>query len=173
MPWFFCLFLLKILQYYVKYSTIISDEKFWFLSSKNNINIGRQLPRRKIMNRLAKMIAQGDITVEELASAKELIERAEYVRRGVEACRETLSFPIGVKEIRCYSYMDVAGEYEAWGTCSLDGTFTCSCNWGGNHVVGTCNLLNFSEVFLALENQEFSHDLRRFLNQQIDKAGSK
>ena len=123
-----------------------------------------------IMNKLATLIANGDITVEELASAKELIERAELVTNGIEACRKTLAFPFGVSSINCYSYMDRAGEYEAWGNCTTDGTFTCSCNWGGNHVTGRCNLTNFAEVFMAFENEEFAHDLRRFLRQQIEKA---
>lgn len=123
------------------------------------------------MNKLAKLIANGDVSVEELDSAKELIERAELVKEGIEACKKTLSFPFGVSKINCYSYMDSAGEYEAWGSCSIDGTFTCSCNWGGNHVIGICNLTKFTEVFMAFENKEFAHDLRRFLLQQIKMAG--
>ena len=122
------------------------------------------------MNKLATLIANGDITVEELASANELIERANLVTQGIEACKKTLMFPLGVNNINCYSYTDSAGEYEAWGNCSNNGTFTCSCNWGGNHVIGCCNLTNFDEVFLAFENEEFAHDLNRFLLQQINKA---
>ncbi len=122
------------------------------------------------MNNLATLIANGDITVEELANAKELIDRAELTMKGVEACKKTLTFPLGVSTINCYSYMDSAGEYEAWGTCTSDGIFTCSCNWGGNHVIGECNLTNFAEVFMAFENGEFVRDLRRFLLQQIKKA---
>ena len=110
------------------------------------------------------------LQVEELASASELIERAELVTKGIEACKKTLTFPFGVSEISCYSYMDSVGEYEAWGNCSIDGTFTCFSSWGGNNVTGTCNLTNFTEVFMAFENSEFAHDLRRFLLQQIDKA---
>lgn len=124
----------------------------------------------KIMNKLATLIAKGEITVEELASAKKLIERADLVTNGIKACSKTLVFPFGVSEINCYSYTDSAGEYEAWGTCTSDGTFTCSCNWGGNHVVGRCNLTNFTEVFMAFENSEFAYDLHRFLLQQIEKA---
>ena len=122
------------------------------------------------MNKLAKLIADGSITVEELASAKELIERAELVTKGIEACKKNLTFPLGTSRINCYYYMDTAGEYEAWGRCSIDGTFTCFCNWGGNHEIGSCNLTNFTEVFMAFENSEFAHDLHRFLIQQINKA---
>ena len=122
------------------------------------------------MNKLATLIAKGEITVEELASGKELIERAELVAQGIEACKKTLTFPFGTSSIKCYYYMDSTGEYEAWGICNIDGTFTCSCNWGGNHVTGMCNLANFTEVFMAFENSEFAHDLRRFLLQQINKA---
>lgn len=122
------------------------------------------------MNKLAKLIANGDITVEELASAKELIERAELVTNGINACKKTMVFPLGASKIKCYSYMDSAGEYEAWGDCTTDGMFTCSCNWGGNHVTGRCNLTNFADVFMAFENSEFAFDLRRFLLQQIKNA---
>lgn len=122
------------------------------------------------MNKLATLIANGDITVEELASAKELIERAELVTKGIEACKKTLVFPVGSSSIDCYSYTGTAGEYEAWGKCTADGMFTCSCNWGGDHVNGRCNLMNFAEVFMAFENREFANDLYRFLNQQIDEA---
>lgn len=122
------------------------------------------------MNKLATLIAKGSITVEELASAKELIERAELVMKGIQACKKTLTFGLGVKSIRCYHYIDSAGEYEAWGNCTTDGMFTCHCNWGGNHEIGRCNLMNFDEVFMAFENKEFASALRSFLLQQIDKA---
>ena len=121
---------------------------------------------------LVELIAKKEITVEGLSSAKALIERAELVTKGLQACKKTLMFPLGVDEINCYSYMDSAGEYEAWGKCTVDGTFTCYCNWGGNHLIGSCNLTNFSEVFMAFENSSFEHNLRRFLLQQIKKAES-
>ena len=122
------------------------------------------------MNKLAILISNGSITVEELASAKELIERAELVTKGIEACKKTLAFPLGTSSINCYHYEDSTGDYEAWGHCSVDGKFTCSCNWGGKHEIGSCNLMSFTEVFLAFENREFKLDLRRFLLQQIVKA---
>ena len=125
------------------------------------------------MNKLANLISTGKITVEELANAKDLIERAQFVVTALEACQKNILFPIGVNEIPCYSFMDSAGEYEAWGSCTSDGTFTCSCNWGGNHVIGKCNLTNFEEVFMAFENEEFARDLKRFLNCQIEKASKK
>lgn len=122
------------------------------------------------MNKLANLVATGKITVEELSTAPELIERAQLVKDGISACNKTLHFPMGVTEINCYSYMDSAGEYEAWGTCDNNGNFTCSCNWGGDHIIGQVNILNSSDVFMAFENQEFSSDLKRFLKQQIDKV---
>ena len=122
------------------------------------------------MNKLAEMIAEGKITIEELASATVLVERAELVKKGVEACGKTILFPFGTNKVNCYEYTDSAGEYESWGYCTSDGMFTCYCNWGGNHETGKCNLLDFSDVFMAFENREFAYDLKRFLNQQIEKA---
>lgn len=122
------------------------------------------------MNKIAELIANGNITVEELADAKTLIERAQLVKEGIEACKKTIVFPVGVKNIDCYSYTDRAGEYQSSGRYEHDGTFTCSCNWGGNHVIGKCNLTNFSEVFMAFENTEFENDLKRFLLEQINKV---
>lgn len=119
------------------------------------------------MNKIANLISTGEITVEDLSNAKDLIDRAQFVVTALEACKRTISFPLGVTEISCYSFMDFAGEYEAWGSCTSDGTFTCSCNWGGNHVIGHCNLMNFAEVFMAFENGEFASDLKRFLSYQI------
>ena len=122
------------------------------------------------MNKLAKLISTGEITVEELAGASKLIDRAQLVVKGIAACKKNLVFPLGVNVISCYSYTDSVGEYSAWGSCTSDGIFTCSCNWGGDHVIGRCNLNNFAEVFMAFEIDDFDHNLRRFLEQQINKA---
>lgn len=122
-------------------------------------------------NRLAEMIANNEISIQELAEAKELIEVAQFVEKGLEACKKVLMFPLGVDEISCYRYMDNAGEYEAWGRCLLDGTFYCYCNWGGNHEIGRCNLNNEKEVFLQLlNNKEFCNDLKKFLERMIKAA---
>ena len=122
------------------------------------------------MNNLAKLIANGNVTVEELSAAPELIERAQYVVKAIAACRKTLVFPLGTTQIVIYSYTDRAGEYEAWGSCTNDGFFTCFCNWGGKHQTGHVNLTNSADVFMAFENEEFKYDLKRFLDQQIAKA---
>ena len=121
-------------------------------------------------NKLAEMIANGSITVEELAGATELIERAKLVKEGIEACKKTIVFHLGESSVNCYSYTDRAGEYEAWGHCTIAGTFSCSCNWGGTHKIGECNITNFKETFMAFENDDFAADLKRFLQQQINKV---
>lgn len=124
----------------------------------------------KKMNKLAALLADGKITVEDLANSSELIDRAKLVTEGIEACKKTLIFPLGTKEINCYSYTDSAGEYSAWGTCTFDGIFTCSCNWGGNHIIGSCDLNSFYNTFMAFQKDDFATDLSRFLNEQIEKA---
>ena len=122
------------------------------------------------MMKLANLIANGTISVEDLANAAELIERAKFVREGLEACKKTLLFPLGTDKLNCYEYIDRAGEYSSWGTVTCDGIFTCWCNWGGNHEIGRVDLTNPGEVFMTFENQEFAHDLKRFLKEQIEKA---
>lgn len=123
-------------------------------------------------NKLSTLIANGALSVEELANANELIERAELVKKGIAACKQTLVFPLGTDEISCYDYTDGAGEYHSWGTCTSDGTFRCSCNWGGNHEIGSCNIIDFKDVFLAFDNEKLRSDLRRFLLEQIQLANA-
>lgn len=122
------------------------------------------------MNKIVEMIISGKITVAELEETPELIERAKFVTKAIAACKKTISFPLGTEKINCYSYMDSAGEYEAWGTCDIKGLFICSSNWGGSHVIGEVNLTNPEKVFLALDDEHFSHDLKRFLIKQIELA---
>ena len=122
------------------------------------------------MMKLANLIADGTITVEDLANAPALIERAKLVTEGLKACSKTLLFPFGVETLNCFSYTDRAGEYSSWGSVARNGVFTCWCNWGGNHEIGRVNLCNPTAVFLAFENNEFASDLKRFLTEQIEKA---
>ena len=120
--------------------------------------------------KLASLIADGTITVDELAEARDLIERAKLVKAGIEACKKNIIFPLGEVVVQCYHYTDCAGEYSSWGTCTYNGWFSCSCNWGGDHIIGQCNLFDFKDVFMAFETGEFASDLERFLRQQIKKA---
>lgn len=122
------------------------------------------------MDKLTTMIANGELDVEELTKASELIKRAKLVKEGIEACKKTIVFPLGTSSVSCYSNIDKNGEYESWGACTIAGTFTCSTNWGGDREIGRCNITSFQEVFLAFDNKEFVADLRRFLEQQIEKA---
>lgn len=126
-----------------------------------------------IMTNLVNLINNGTITIEELAQAPQLIERAQLVIKGLEACKKTIKFNLGVTNVSCYSYTDRAGEYSSWGDCTVDGVFTCYCNWGGNHQIGQVNLLDSAAVFAAFNNSEFSHDLERFLKEQIEAATKK
>ena len=120
--------------------------------------------------KLAELIANGTVSIEDLKNAPELIERAQLVTDGLKACSKTLLFPMGTEIIKCYTYTDRAGEYEAWGNVNRNGVFTCWCNWGGKHEIGRINLNNPTEVFMAFENREFAHNLKRFLEEQIGKA---
>ena len=123
------------------------------------------------MNTLAELIANGTITVEELASATELIERAKLVTEGVEACKKTISFPFGSTRINCFKQMH--GDADYWAECTVEGNFTAYSNWGGNHITGTCNLNNFENVFKSFENDDFAYIHKKFLQEQIRKASAK
>lgn len=122
------------------------------------------------MGNLVKLILDGVISVEDLADAPELIERAALVKEAVAACQKTISFPLGKDEVFCYDYTDRAGEYSAWGTVYHNGVFVCECNWGGNHEIGRVDLTSSTELFKALGDEAFSYDLERFLREQIEKA---
>lgn len=126
----------------------------------------------KIMS-LANLIANGTVSLEELASAQDLIDRAKFVKAGIDACKENLVFPLGTTEINCYDFLDNAGEYHSHGIVKSDGSFTCWSNWGGDHINGTCNLFDFNQVFNALDSHDFKYDLRKFLSEQIEKARKK
>ncbi len=122
------------------------------------------------MNKLVELISNGTLRVEELKNAPNIIETADFVSKALDACYHTLVFTLGVNTFNCYDYMDRAGEYHAWGEVSKNGTFTVWSNWGGNHTVGSVNLTNPNEVFMALVSDDddgMSHNLRRFLDEQI------
>ena len=122
------------------------------------------------MNKLVNMIANGEITVEELAAAKNIIEQAELVSKGIEACKKTIAFPLGTDTLQCYCYTDAAGEYSAWAQLEKNGMIIFFSNWGGNHETGHFNLLSFRETFLAFDNEDLANDLKDFLLKQIEKA---
>lgn len=122
------------------------------------------------MNKLATLIANGEISVQELASGYELIERARLVTDGINACKKMINFPLGVNSVTCYRYTDSFGEYEAWADCTPDGTVTFYCNWGGNRQIAQLNITNYSDVFLGFENSELNGDLARFLKRKIEES---
>ena len=120
-------------------------------------------------HKLAQYIANGFISVEDLANAEIYIARAKLVTNALKACKKQLVFPMGTEEIKCYDYTDRAGEYHAWGTCNFNGDFFCYTDWGGKKLIGKVNLNNFAEVFMAFDNEEFARDLNRFLEEVLKK----
>lgn len=122
-------------------------------------------------NKLAELLANGTITVEELAGANELIEQAKLITEGIKACQKLIYFPLGTSEVECYNYTDAAGEYHAWGTCSSNGIFICSTSWGGTHELGRCNLNDAKSIFEAMDkDDELACNIERFLREMIQKA---
>lgn len=125
------------------------------------------------MNKIEDLIANGTITVKDLVEATELIERAKLVSAGIEACKKTITIPLGSDSVSCYNYMDRFGEYESWAKCEKDGRVTFYSNWGGNHEIGSCNITSFEEVYKAFSNTELASDLKRFLKQKIEESEKK
>ncbi len=125
------------------------------------------------MNKLETLIANGAIDLEELAEATALIERAKLVSAGIEACKKTITIPLGSDSVSCYNYMDSFGEYESWANCGKDGVVIFYSNWGGNHEIGRCNITSFEDVYKAFSNMELAHDLKRFLEGKIEEEKSK
>ena len=122
------------------------------------------------MSKLLDLLKKGEITLEEITAVPDLIERAKFVQQALEACKKTLLFPMGSITIPCYNYTDSAGEYEAWGEISHNGVLTMWSNWGGNHQIGQVNLNQPYDILKSLDDKEFGHDLKRFLDEQIKKA---
>lgn len=120
------------------------------------------------MNKIANLLAAGEIQPADLVGANELIERANLVHAAMEQLSKKILFPLGTQSVTCYDYTDRAGEYSAWGNCNIYGDFTCCSNWGGDHVIGRCNLLSFDSIFNAFDKPEFSNDLERFLKSMLE-----
>lgn len=121
---------------------------------------------------ITELIAKDIISVDDLANASELVDRAKLVNEGIKACKLTIKIPLGMGEVDCYHYEEEEIEYEIRGTIRSDGVFTCYCEWWDNWKIGQCNLFKPEDVFLALENKEFKEDLERFLKEQINKANT-
>lgn len=119
------------------------------------------------MNKLAEIVANGEIDVEELNRASEFIERAQFVKDAIEACKKTIVFPLGTEGIKCY-FNEKRGSKKVWGYCTVAGIFKLSGHFKfpGEYDI---NILSFKEVFLALDTEDISEDLRSFLEQQIEK----
>lgn len=122
------------------------------------------------MSKIEELIASGDISPEDLVEAEDLIERAKLVQEGLNACKQTISFPLGKKKVQCY-FQNCETEdnegYNVWGECDTDGEFICISNQNGKHIIGRCNLLDFEKTFMAFSNEKFARHLKKFLKEQI------
>jgi hypothetical protein len=125
------------------------------------------------MNKLMQLISDGHITVEDITNIPVIIERAKLVKAGLEACSKTIVFPLGEAEVFRYDYTDMAGEYHSWGKVANNGYLTIYSNWGGDHRICYVNLLDATEVLVAMDDDEARYDLTRFLTERIDKANGK
>jgi len=121
-------------------------------------------------NKFRQLLISGELKPEDLVGARDLIARAELVDRAMIGCKQAITFPLGTNEVQCYTFQDHAGEYEAWGKCSLNGEFVCYSNWGGNHEIGRCNLFQFASIFSAFDQPDFAQDLKRFCNKMANLA---
>ena len=77
-----------------------------------------------------------------LRDATNLFELLDFVAAGIEACKETLLFPMG-KDTIVLTHEDC--EYH----CQFNGELTCFYS-GSNNILGICNLNDFNNVFMAI-----------------------
>ena len=118
------------------------------------------------MNKIVDLIELNELSIEELAKADYLVKRAELVKEGLEACKKTISFPLGVKKQECY-HEKFRTDYEAWAIVENDGSITFYNNNSTNQIAGSTNLTSEKEVFMAFENKDIARDLEHFLQIQI------
>lgn len=142
----------------------------------------------EILGNLAKLVRERVIAPCDLRDAKDLFKLLDFVAAGIEACKETLLFPMG-RDTIVLTHENC--EYH----CKFNGELICY-DEESNDVLGNCNLNDFNDVFMAIfyrydteresdtcdpidffdEEQEnkyqFSFRLESFLKLQLQEAKS-
>lgn len=96
----------------------------------------------EILGNLAKSIRERVIAPCDLRDAKDLFKLLDFVAAGIEACKETLLFPMG-RDTIVLTHEDC--EYH----CKFNGELICY-DEESNDVLGSCNLNDFNDVFMAI-----------------------
>lgn len=115
-----------------------------------------------------KMFSRDKISIYELVKHPELMEMAQFVAEGLDACTKTMSFHFGEEWIDCYHCEIFGGGYRE-GKLNLRGILVCRSE--EDRKLASVNLHNPKAVLRALKKKDdFSRDLKYFLNEQIKKA---
>ena len=118
----------------------------------------------EILGNLAKSIRERVIAPCDLRDAKDLFKPLDFVAAGIEACKETLLFPMG-RDTIVLTHEDC--EYH----CKFNGELICY-DEESNDVLGNCNLNDFNDVFMAIFYQydkEICDDVNFFDEEQENK----
>ena len=115
---------------------------------------------------LVNLITNGQLKVEDLCTAPEVIKFAELVTRGIQACKKLIVFHLGEESVCCYKY--IADGYSISGTCYAEGKLVLHSTLIGNIV--TCNLLDSKSVFSSLNDNDVRVELERFFQEMIKQA---
>lgn len=126
------------------------------------------------MNNIVKLIESGEITVEDLSNAPQVIENAKLARQGLEACKKTLHFPFGQSTIKWSGPWNEDEDFsDGWAEIKYPSSITF---FSSAAPLGTLDLSDSKGIFLALCDCEQDHLrtlLYHFLNEHISKAKKK
>ena len=122
------------------------------------------------MDKLIELIKSGEISVEDLTKAPEIIENSELALQGLEACKKTISFPLGQNTIRWRgNWNSIESCYE--GRAEIQYPSTIIFYNDSPDPLGTFDLCKPNEIFLAFcEKNHLRTLLYQFLNDQISDA---
>lgn len=100
----------------------------------------------EIFGNLAKLVWERVIAPCDLRDAKDLFKLLDFVAAGIEACKETLLFPMGRDTIvltheNCEYHIKFNGEL--------------ICYDDSDEILGNCNLNDFNDVFMAIFYQHY------------------
>ena len=111
-------------------------------------------------NKMVELIANGTITIDDLANMDKYINDAKLVKSALANVSKKFTFPFGTTRIEAYRCK--RGDFDVWADLRNDGTITFweSALYRGARITAEMNLNNFQEVFTALESDPEPYDAK-------------